>query len=74
MPTRLRIRWDGDARLVLETDADRQVRTLDFGAFGDQCEDPRLLLGRVEANEATLALLTERLQGEGRWPETEAGT
>ena len=32
MPTRLRIRWDGDARLVLETDAGRQVRNLDFGA------------------------------------------
>jgi hypothetical protein len=32
MPTRLRIRWDGDARLVLETDAGRQTRTFDFGA------------------------------------------
>ena len=32
MPTRLRIRWDGDARLVLETDAGRQVRQLEFGA------------------------------------------
>jgi hypothetical protein len=32
MPTRLRIRWDGDARLVLETDAGRQMRNLDFGA------------------------------------------
>ncbi len=32
MPTRLRIRWDGDERLVLETDAGRQVRTLDFGS------------------------------------------
>jgi hypothetical protein len=32
MPTRLRIRWDGDERLVLETDAGRQVRNLDFGA------------------------------------------
>jgi hypothetical protein len=31
MPTRLRIRWDGDERLVLETDAGRQVRNLDFG-------------------------------------------
>jgi hypothetical protein len=31
MPTRLRIRWDGDARLVLETDAGKQVRNLDFG-------------------------------------------
>jgi hypothetical protein len=30
MPTRLRIRWDGDERLVLETDAGRQVRNLDF--------------------------------------------
>ena len=32
MPTRLRIRWDGDERLVVETDAGRQVRNLDFGA------------------------------------------
>lgn len=32
MPTRLRIRWDGNARLVLETDAGRQVRNFDFGA------------------------------------------
>ena len=32
MPTRLRIRWDGADRLVLETDAGRQVRNLDFGA------------------------------------------
>jgi hypothetical protein len=32
MPTRLRIRWDGNERLVLETDAGRQVRNLDFGA------------------------------------------
>jgi hypothetical protein len=31
MPTRLRIRWDGDQRLVLETDAGRQIRNLDFG-------------------------------------------
>ncbi len=32
MPTRVRIRWDGDERLVVETDAGRQVRNLDFGA------------------------------------------
>ena len=32
MPTRVRIRWDGDARLVLETDAGRQVRNLEFNA------------------------------------------
>jgi hypothetical protein len=30
MPTRLRIRWDGEQRLVIETDAGRQTRTLDF--------------------------------------------
>jgi hypothetical protein len=34
MPTRVRIRWDGNERLVLETDAGRQVRNLDFGAPG----------------------------------------
>ena len=32
MPTRLRIRWDGNERLVLETDAGRQTRNLDFRA------------------------------------------
>jgi len=32
MPTRLRIRWQGDAELVLETDAGRQTRELPFGA------------------------------------------
>jgi len=32
MPTRLRIRWDGDERLVVESDAGRQVRNLNFGA------------------------------------------
>ena len=32
MPTRLRIRWQGDDRLVIETDAGRQTRTLAFGA------------------------------------------
>jgi hypothetical protein len=31
MPTRVRIRWDGNERLVVETDAGRQVRNLDFG-------------------------------------------
>ena len=31
MPTRLRISWDGDERLVVETDAGRQVRNLEFG-------------------------------------------
>ena len=32
MPTRLRIRWDGAERLVLETDAGRQIRNFVFGA------------------------------------------
>jgi hypothetical protein len=32
MPTRLRIRWQGDDALVIETDAGRQTRTLSFGA------------------------------------------
>ena len=31
MPTRLRIRWDGNERLVLETDAGRQTRQVEFG-------------------------------------------
>ena len=32
MPTRLRIRWDGDKRIVLETDAGKQVRNFEFAA------------------------------------------
>jgi hypothetical protein len=32
MPTRVRMRWDGDERLVLETDAGRQTRLLSFAA------------------------------------------
>jgi hypothetical protein len=32
MPTRLRIRWEGDERVVIETDAGRQTRNLDFKA------------------------------------------
>ncbi len=32
MPTRLRIRWDGDERLVIETDAGRQTRNLEFNS------------------------------------------
>ena len=31
MPTRVRIRWQGDDRLVVETDAGRQTRELAFG-------------------------------------------
>jgi hypothetical protein len=31
MPTRLRIRWQGDATLAIETDAGQQTRTLAFG-------------------------------------------
>ena len=36
MPTRLRIRWQGDDRLVVETDAGRQTRKLAFGAPAPQ--------------------------------------
>jgi len=32
MPTRLRIRWQGDDRLVVDTDAGRQTRTFAFGS------------------------------------------
>jgi hypothetical protein len=32
LPTRLRVRWEGDDQLVLETDAGRQTRRLLFGA------------------------------------------
>ncbi|HEY9183661.1 MAG TPA: hypothetical protein VIQ99_10700, partial [Gammaproteobacteria bacterium] len=42
MPTRLRIRWDGDERLVVETDAGRQLRNLDFGASASSAAAPSL--------------------------------
>ena len=51
MPTRLRIRWDGDTRLVLETDAGRQVRNFGFGAPG--AEPPRPLQGQSAAKLVT---------------------
>ncbi|HVJ31069.1 MAG TPA: hypothetical protein VNA66_12225, partial [Gammaproteobacteria bacterium] len=51
MPTRLRIRWDGDARLVLETDAGRQVRNFDFGAGAPAA--PRSLQGQSAAKWVT---------------------
>jgi hypothetical protein len=51
MPTRLRIRWDGDTRLVLETDAGRQVRNFGFGAPG--AEPPRPLQGQSVAKWVT---------------------
>lgn len=38
MPTRLRIRWDGNERLVLETDAGRQIRNFEFGPLPSAAE------------------------------------
>lgn len=35
MPTRLRIEWDGNDRLVLETDAGMQTRKLEFGEVAE---------------------------------------
>jgi hypothetical protein len=52
MPTRLRIRWDGNERLVLETDAGRQVRNLDFGTMPAAAE-ARSLQGRSAAKWVT---------------------
>jgi hypothetical protein len=51
MPTRLRIRWDGNDRLVLETDAGRQVRHLDFKA--PAAGAPRSLQGQSVARWVT---------------------
>lgn len=51
MPTRLRIRWDGAERLVLETDAGRQVRNFDFGAPATAA--PRSLQGQSAARWVT---------------------
>jgi hypothetical protein len=47
LPTRLRIRWDGNERLVLETDAGRQTRHLDFGTPAPAAE--RSLQGQSTA-------------------------
>lgn len=53
MPTRLRIRWDGDDRLVLETDAGRQTRMLEFAA--PAAEAARSLQGQSVAKWITPA-------------------
>ena len=51
MPTRLRIRWDSAERLVLETDAGRQVRNFDFSAPATAA--PRSLQGQSTARWVT---------------------
>jgi hypothetical protein len=51
MPTRLRVRWQGDDALVLETDAGRQTRTLAFGA--PAAAAPRSLQGQSVAKWVT---------------------
>jgi hypothetical protein len=53
MPTRLRIRWDGDERLVLETDAGRQTRVLAFASA--PAGAPRSLQGQSVAKWVTPA-------------------
>jgi hypothetical protein len=51
MPTRLRIRWQGDDRLVLETDAGRQTRELNFAPV--PAGAPRSLQGQSTAKWVT---------------------
>jgi hypothetical protein len=51
MPTRLRIRWQGDDTLVVETDAGRQTRTLAFGSKPAAAE--RSLQGQSAAKWVT---------------------
>jgi len=51
MPTRLRIRWQGDDELVIETDAGRQTRLLDFGT--PAAGAPRSLQGQSTAKWVT---------------------
>lgn len=53
MPTRLRIRWDGDDKLVLETDAGRQTRVFNFAA--PAAAGPRSLQGQSIAKWVTPA-------------------
>ena len=52
MPTRLRIRWDGNEQLVVESDAGRQVRNLDFGTPAAQAA-ARSLQGQSAARWVT---------------------
>jgi hypothetical protein len=51
MPTRLRIRWQGDDELVIETDAGRQTRLLEFAA--PAAGAPRSLQGQSTAKWVT---------------------
>ena len=51
LPTRLRIRWQGDDRLVLETDAGRQTRELAFAP--PAAGAPRSLQGQSTAKWVT---------------------
>ncbi len=53
MPTRLRVRWQGDDALVIETDAGRQTRSLAFGA--PAAGAPRSLQGQSTAKWVTPA-------------------
>ena len=46
MPTRLRIRWDGDARLVVETDAGRQTRAARLRRAGGRAPRARCKANR----------------------------
>lgn len=55
MPTRLRIRWDGEQRLVIETDAGRQTRMLDFTTPPVDGTAPRSLQGQSVARWVTPA-------------------
>jgi len=55
MPTRLRIRWDGEQRLVIETDAGSQTRILDFTTPAAGGAAPRSLQGQSVARWVTPA-------------------
>jgi hypothetical protein len=74
MPTRLRIRWDGDERLVVEADAGRQVRNLNFGAAAPAATG-RSLQGQSVAKWVTPPRPTggPGLAGAGGGPERTGG-
>jgi hypothetical protein len=73
MPTRVRIRWEGEDRLVVETDAGRQTRTLAFGAAAPAA--PRSLQGQSAARWVTPPRPTggPGLAGAGGGPERAGG-
>ena len=65
MPTRLRITWQDDTTLKIETDAGTQTRLLRFGAAGRRA---RQLAGRVGGVVGVPARRLSRRAGSAQGP------